>query len=230
MDDTDLSSHAATQSELRASAGEFPFGLRSPAALRVSWSSLIFLWGGAAVVVVVCRALCSHLPRPFSPVLRLSSPPPPPPFFFTVRGSGGGVCRRRPAARNSPPGPPSRPVAVAIGRHWILLFLLLIGISKAVVLFGLRLRSPPVPRSGSVETRTEFLFPRRKAPTRAAFDPGPSLMTRESSHVTPVIANHTVVPARLERSSEGAILPPKAGDSPKQEKYQENCWHRRSSV
>ena len=39
---------------------------------------------------------------------------------------------------------PSRPVAVAIGRQWILLFLLLIGISKAVVLLGLRLRSPPV--------------------------------------------------------------------------------------
>ena len=91
----------------------------------------------------MCRALCSHLPRPLSPVLRLSSPPPPP-FFFTVRGSGGGVCRRRPAARNSPPGPPSRPVAVAIGRQWILLILLLIGISKAVVLLGLRLRSPPV--------------------------------------------------------------------------------------
>ena len=91
----------------------------------------------------MCRALCSHLPRPLSPVLRLSSPPPPP-FFFTVRGSGGGVCRRRPAARNSPPGPPSRPVAVAIGRQWILLVLLLIGISKAVVLLGLRLRSPPV--------------------------------------------------------------------------------------
>ena len=54
------------------------------------------------------------------------------------------MCRRRPAARNSPPGPPSRPVAVAFGPQWVLLFVLLIGISKAVVLLGLRLRSPPV--------------------------------------------------------------------------------------
>ena len=86
--------------------------------------------------------MCSHLPRSLSPVLRLSSPPPPP-FFSTVSGSGGGVCRRRPAAQNSPPGPPSRPVAVAIGRQ-LIFFVLLIGISKAVVLLGLRLRSPPV--------------------------------------------------------------------------------------
>ena len=105
------SSHIATQSELRASAAEFPFGLRSPAAARLSWSSLIFLWGGAAAVVVVCRALCAHLPRPLSPVLRLSSPPPPP-FFFAVRGSGGGVCRRRPAARNRRQGR----VGVSTGR------------------------------------------------------------------------------------------------------------------
>ena len=63
---------------------------------------------------------------------------------FAVRGSGGGVCRRRPAARNSPPGPPSRPVAVAIGPQWVLLFLLFMGISKAVVLLGLRPRSPPI--------------------------------------------------------------------------------------
>ena len=43
-------------------------------------------------------------------------------FFFAVRGSGGGVCRRRPAARNSPPGPPSRPVAVDIGRQCIFVY------------------------------------------------------------------------------------------------------------
>ena len=53
----------------------------------LSWSSLIFLWGDAAVVVVVCRALCSHLPRPLSPVLRLSSPPPPPSFSLCVEAA-----------------------------------------------------------------------------------------------------------------------------------------------
>ena len=60
---------------------------------------------------VTSARACAHLPRPLSPVLRLSSPPPPP-FFFTVRGSGGGVCRRRPAARNRRQGR----VAVSTGR------------------------------------------------------------------------------------------------------------------
>ena len=75
-------------SQLRASTERAP--LNSPSSqvtscsARLSWSSLIFLWGDAAVVVVVCRALCSHLPRPLSPVLRLSFPPPPP-FLFAVR-------------------------------------------------------------------------------------------------------------------------------------------------
>ena len=143
MDDKDLSSHVATQSELRASAAEFPFGLRSPAALRVSPGLLLSSFGAVLLLSLSCVALCVLIfPGPSlrccaSFLLRRRP-------SFAVRGSGGGVCRRRPAARNSPPGPPSRPVAVAIGPQWILLFLLLIGISKAVVLLGLRLRSPPV--------------------------------------------------------------------------------------
>ena len=88
--------------------------------------------------------MCSHLPRPLSPVLRLSSPPPPP-FFFTVRGSGGGVCRRRPAARRHEIRRQDRhpaPLLWLSGDSGFLLFVLLIGISKGVVLLGLRLRPP----------------------------------------------------------------------------------------
>ena len=106
----------------RAPPAEFPFGLRSPAALRVSPDLPLYYFGAMLLLsssfVALCVLICPGL-APLSPVLRLSFPPPPL-FFSTVRGSGGGVvCRRRPAARNSPPGLPSRPVAVAIGRQWI---------------------------------------------------------------------------------------------------------------
>ena len=58
LDDKDLSSHIATQSELRASAAEFSFGLRSPAALRVSPGLLLSSFGAVLLLSLSCVALC----------------------------------------------------------------------------------------------------------------------------------------------------------------------------
>ena len=87
-------------------------------------------------------------------------------------------------------------------------------LERASLKDGIHLRTSntvdELPRSGSVETRTEFIFPRRKAPTRAAFDPWPSLMTRESSHDTPVTAKpHR--PADQDRTLERGCDPPTEG-------------------
>ena len=62
------------------------------------------------------------------------------------------MCRRRPAARKSPPGTPSRPVAVAIGRQWAVHVVFVVDRNKQGRCFTRasppvasgRLRSPPV--------------------------------------------------------------------------------------
>ena len=79
------------------------------------------------------------------------------------------------------------------------------------------------PRSGSVVTGTEFLFPRRKAPTRAAFDPGLSLLTRESSHDTPVTAKPHRPAAQARMLERGFGPPTEGGGQPKTTKCQETA-------
>ena len=80
-----------------------------------------------------------------------------------------------------------------------------------------------MPRSGSVVTGTEFLFPRRKAPTRAAFDPGLSLLTRESSHDTPVTAKPHRPAAQARMLERGFDPPTEGGGQPKTTKCQETA-------
>ena len=155
-----VKSFSNMQSELRASAAEFPFGLRSPAALRVSPGLLLSSFGAMLLLsssfVALCVLICLDPSVRCCASLLVRRRP-----SFSLCVEAALVCvaggRRRHEIRRQDRHP--APLLWLSGDSGLCCLLLLIGISKSVVLLGLRLRSPPV-ASGQRSTRAlRPLFP-----------------------------------------------------------------------